>query len=71
MSTTSSKAKHADADAIKRVGTKAIMEHFAIGAPAVSLWRRDGIPRNCRNPMILLGESLGHDMSDLKLRQEA
>lgn len=57
--------EHPDAPAVDRVGTQAIMDHFAIGRAAVSYWRRKGVPQRYRKPLILLGESLDKDMTDL------
>lgn len=62
---------NADAAAIKLIGTKALTEHFGVGASTVSQWKKRGIPPVCRNPLILFGETLGHDMSDLKSGHQA
>jgi hypothetical protein len=54
---------HPDAPAIDLVGTDAIMDHFAISRQAVSYWRKSGVPKQHRKSLIMLGESLGLDMS--------
>ena len=56
---------HPDAAAVDRIGTSDLMEHFSITRQAVSHWRRNGIPRTYRNAVVLYGESLGYDMSDV------
>lgn len=56
---------HPDAAAIDRIGTQALMDHFSITRQSVSYWRRNGIPRQYRKALILFGESLKHDMSDV------
>ena len=56
---------HPDAAAIDRIGTAALMEHFNITRQAIFYWRRNGIPRTYRKAVVLYGESLEHDMSDV------
>lgn len=58
--------QHTDAAAVDRVGTRAICDHFEITRQAVRHWRREGVPRQHRKSLVMLGESLGHDMTDLK-----
>lgn len=57
--------EHPDAPAVNRIGTQEIMDHFQIGRAAVSYWRCNGVPGRYRKALVLLGESLGHDMTDL------
>jgi hypothetical protein len=56
--------RHPDSAAVDRVGTANIVEHFQITPQAVSKWRRDGVPKVARHPLVALGQRLGHDMSD-------
>jgi hypothetical protein len=56
--------RHPDAAAIDRIGTGALMEHFQISAQAVSYWRLNGVPKQHRNSLRMLGEARDHDMSD-------
>src|SRR3546814_7608397 len=59
--------KHPDLAAINRVGTRAICDHFAITRQSLHHWRKVGVPKQYRKSLIALGESLGHDMSDLRI----
>ena len=62
---------HPDSEAVDRVGADAIYEHFSITRQTLWLWRTAGVARQCRLPLALLGESLGHDMKDLRARYAA
>lgn len=55
---------HPDAAIIERIGPKVVREHFDLSRHSLYYWRKNGVPRSNRRPIKLLGESLGHDMSD-------
>ena len=59
-------ANHPDAAAIDRIGTDAIMTHFDISRQAVSYWRMQGVPKQHRNSLAMLGEGGGHDMPEMR-----
>src|SRR3546814_17407282 len=59
--------KHPDLAAINRVGTRAICDHLAITRQSLHHWRKGGVPKQYRKSHIALGESLGHDMADLRI----
>jgi len=60
-----------DLTVIDRIGTAALVEHFRITRQNVYYWRVKGIPRQYRKAMVLLGESLNHDMSDFAADEAA
>lgn len=62
---------HAHAAALDRIGSEKIQEHFQITRQSLYNWRMSGIPKPHRNSVVLLGETLGLDMSDLKAMAEA
>lgn len=61
---------HPDAATIDRIGRKVVREHFGLSTQSLYYWRKTGIPRTNRGPIRLLGESLGHDMSDFAVESE-
>ena len=58
--------KLTDLDAINRIGSAKIGDHFAISRQAVYYWRSAGIPKQYRKPMILLAQSLGVDFTGFR-----
>lgn len=64
------KTHHPDAVTIERIGRKVVREHFGLSPQSLYYWRKSGVPRSNRGPMRLLGESLGHDMSDFPIESE-
>ena len=61
------KLKHPDAAAIERIGRSNLIEHFQVRRQTVWDWTVNGVPDSLRRPMILYGQSLGLDMSDMKV----
>lgn len=57
---------HPHAAALDRIGSDVIRDHFAITRQTLYNWRTKGITPSYRKPAILLGETLGHDMTELK-----
>ena len=58
---------HPHAAALVRIGSDVIRDHFEITRQTLYNWRTKGISPSFRKSVVLLGESLGHDMSDLKV----
>lgn len=56
--------QHPDAEAIDRIGRKTVREHFGLSRQSLYHWRKRGVPTTSRKPLKLLGESVGHDMSE-------
>lgn len=57
---------HPDAAALDRIGSQKLIDHFDITRQALYRWRTQGISRQFRKPVILLGETMKLDMSELK-----
>ena len=60
-----------DLAVIDRLGTAALVDHFQVTRQNVYYWRVKGIPRQYRKAIVLLGESLGHDMTDFAADEAA
>lgn len=60
-----------DLTVIDRIGTGALVEHFQVTRQNIYHWRVNGIPRQYRKAIVLLGESLNHDMSDFAADEAA
>ena len=56
--------KHPDALALDMIGRKIVMQHFGLSRQSYYYWRKTGIPKTCRNPVILLGKTNGTDVSE-------
>jgi hypothetical protein len=56
---------HPDAPAVDRIGTEVLMEHFDMTRQAVSHWRRNGVPKTYRNPVILLAQKMGIEVPEM------
>lgn len=64
------KTFHPDSEAIDRVGRRLIRDHFEITRQALAYWRRNGVPKQHRKPLALLGHVHGKDMKDLGVTPE-
>jgi len=57
--------RHPDADAIDRLGVKAINAHFGISRQAIAYWRAHGVPKQHRKTLAMLGAVAGHAMPEM------
>jgi hypothetical protein len=63
-------SRHPDAEAIDRVGRDAILNHFQISRQALSYWRRNGVPKQHRTTLAMLGAVAGHDMPEMRMMRD-
>lgn len=60
------KKRHGHADAIERIGYKAIIAHFNISRQSIHKWKVNGVPERHIKTLSMLGAVAGHDVSELK-----